>query len=87
MLSSPNAYFLLESLFAPPSLPLKATGFALLSMAIQRLPATEVPTLFGEGVMRTLSNHLRKSGDGEKTLSRVAEKVVRYLSPPLGKPR
>jgi hypothetical protein len=69
-----------ESLFAPPSLPLKATGFALLSMALTRLPPTDVPALFGEGVMRTLSNHLRKSADGEKTLTRVAEKVVRPIS-------
>lgn len=54
-------------------------------MAIQRLPPTEVPALFGNGVMRTLTNHLRKSTDGEKTLTRVAEKVVRprpILSPP-----
>lgn len=66
-----------ESLFAVPSLPSKATGFSLLSLAIQRLPPAEVPVLFGEGVMRTFTNHLRKSADGEKTLTRVAEKVVR----------
>ena len=45
-------------------------------MAIGRIPAFEVPALFGEGVMRTLSNHLRKSGEVEKTLARVSEKVV-----------
>ncbi|KAL8283181.1 hypothetical protein RQP46_005959 [Phenoliferia psychrophenolica] len=68
-----------QSLFAVPSLPLKATGFALLSLAIQRLPPAEVPVLFGEGVMRTFTNHLRKSADGEKTLTRVAEKVAASL--------
>lgn len=31
--------------------------------------------------MRTLANHLRKSGDVEKTLARVAEKVVASLPP------
>lgn len=87
MLSSSEAsrltlYSLAESLFAPPSLPLKATGFALLSLAIQRLPPTDVPALFGEGVVRTFGNHLRKTGDGEKTLSRVAEKLVRFISRP-----
>jgi hypothetical protein len=66
-----------ESLFAPTSLSLKSTGFSLLSVAIQRLPPFDIPALFGEGVMRTLSNHLRKSGEAEKTLARVAEKVVR----------
>ncbi|KAK4703351.1 DNA polymerase phi, partial [Phenoliferia sp. Uapishka_3] len=68
-----------QSLFAVPSLPSKATGFALLSLAIQRLPPAEVPVLFGEGVMRTFTNHLRKSADGEKTLTRVAEKVAASL--------
>lgn len=43
---------------------------------MQRLPPTDVPALFGEGVVRTFANHLRKTGDGEKTLSRVAEKLV-----------
>ncbi|KAI5479615.1 DNA polymerase phi subunit [Pseudohyphozyma bogoriensis] len=70
-----------QSLFAPPSLPLKATGFALLTLAIQRLPPTEIPALFGEGVMRTFNNHLRKSADGEKTLNRVAEKLAASLPP------
>lgn len=43
---------------------------------MQRLPPTDVPALFGEGVVRTFGNHLRKTGDGEKTLSRVADKLV-----------
>lgn len=72
-----------ESLFAPPSHALKATGFSLLSLAMQRLPPTEVPALFGEGVIRTFSNHLRKTGGehNEKTLSRVADKLAASLPP------
>ncbi|SGY73558.1 BQ5605_C005g03303 [Microbotryum silenes-dioicae] len=70
-----------QSLFAPPSLPLKATGFSLLSLAMQRLPPSDVPALFGEGVVRTFTNHLRKSGETEKTLSRVVDKLALSIPP------
>ncbi|SCV69168.1 BQ2448_2188 [Microbotryum intermedium] len=70
-----------QSLFAPPSLPLKATGFSLLSLAMQRLPPSDVPALFGEGVVRTFTNHLRKTGETEKTLSRVADKLALSIPP------
>ncbi|KAM0756343.1 hypothetical protein T439DRAFT_345128 [Meredithblackwellia eburnea MCA 4105] len=65
-----------QSLFAPTSLPLKATGFALLTSALTKISPSEVPGLFGEGVMRTFVNHLRKSGESEKTLQKVAEKLA-----------
>ena len=68
-----------QSLFAPPSMSQKATGFSLLQSAIQRLPPAEVPTLFGEATVRTFANHLRKTQDGEKTLSRVAERLATAL--------
>jgi DNA polymerase phi len=70
-----------ESLFAPPSAALKATGFALLTLALQRLPPVEVPALFGDGVVRTFTNNLRKSGENEKTLGRVADKLASALPP------
>jgi DNA polymerase phi len=70
---------LTESLFAQPSLSLKATGFNLLLVAIRRVPPTEVPDLFGAGVVRTLANHLRSTTGSEKTLSRIAQKVAASL--------
>ncbi|KAK4058782.1 DNA-directed DNA polymerase [Microbotryomycetes sp. JL221] len=69
-----------QSLFAPPSIPLKATGFALLTMALQRVSPTEVANLFGAGVVRTLGNNLRKTSEAEKTLGRTAEKFVNSLT-------
>ncbi|KAK4053864.1 DNA-directed DNA polymerase [Microbotryomycetes sp. JL201] len=65
-----------QSHFAPPSIPLKAIGFALLSMALKHVPAPEVAGLFGENVVRTFGNNLKKTSDTEKTLGKTATKFV-----------
>ncbi|GAA5863751.1 hypothetical protein JCM1840_005755 [Sporobolomyces johnsonii] len=73
-----------ESLFASPSLPLKALGFSLLQSTLPRVPSTDAAALFGPHVLRVFANHLRKSTSSlaeEKTLSRVADKLAASALP------
>ncbi|BGP37888.1 DNA-directed DNA polymerase [Rhodotorula kratochvilovae] len=68
-----------HSLFASSSLPLKALGFSLFSLFLSRATAADVPALLSPHALRVLANHLRRetSGSGgEKTLARVADKLV-----------
>ncbi|GAA6051861.1 hypothetical protein JCM3770_005503 [Rhodotorula araucariae] len=68
-----------HSLFASSSLPLKALGFSLFTLFLSRASAADVPALLSPHVLRVLANHLRRetSGTGgEKTLARVADKLV-----------
>ncbi|GAA5989331.1 hypothetical protein JCM10908_001261 [Rhodotorula pacifica] len=70
-----------QALFGSSSLPLKALGFSLIQLYLPRLvnasPA-DVTAIFGPNTLRVLANHLRKDAQagGEKTLARVAEKIV-----------
>ncbi|KAM0792376.1 hypothetical protein ACM66B_005056 [Microbotryomycetes sp. NB124-2] len=68
-----------QSLFAPPSIPLKAVGFALLSMALTCVPVSEVSGLFGVNVVRTFGNNLKKTSETEKTLGKTAAKFASTL--------
>ncbi|CEQ39726.1 SPOSA6832_01297 [Sporobolomyces salmonicolor] len=73
-----------ESLFASPSLPLKALGFSLLQSTLPRIPSSDAAALFGPHVLRVFANHLRKSTSSlteEKTLSRVADKLAASVLP------
>lgn len=76
-----------SALFGSSSLPLKALGFSLIQLFLPRLAANGTPAdvtaLFGPNALRVLANHLRKDAQagGEKTLSRVAEKVVTSTIP------
>lgn len=71
-----------QALFGSSSLPLKALGFSLIQLFLPRLvhqaSATDVAAIFGPNTLHVLANHLRKDAQagGEKTLARVAEKIV-----------
>ncbi|GAA5868932.1 hypothetical protein JCM3774_006794 [Rhodotorula dairenensis] len=68
-----------QALFGSASLPLKALGFSLIQLFLPRLStAADVAAVFGPNTLRVLANHLRKDAQagGEKTLARVAEKLV-----------
>lgn len=68
-----------HSLFGSSSLPLKALGFSLVTLFLARVPPAEIPSLLSPHALRVLANHLRRetSGTGgEKTLLRVADKLV-----------
>lgn len=71
-----------QALFGSSSLPLKALGFSLIQLFLPRLvhhaSAADVSAIFGPNTLRVLANHLRKDAHagGEKTLARVAEKIV-----------
>ncbi|GAA5996088.1 uncharacterized protein JCM10292_007386 [Rhodotorula paludigena] len=73
-----------NSLFASSSLPLKALGFSLIQLFLPLVPASDVPALLSPHAIHVLANHLRRetSGSGgEKTLSRVADKLVSSVLP------
>ncbi|GAA6004581.1 hypothetical protein JCM10207_000945 [Rhodosporidiobolus poonsookiae] len=73
-----------QALFSSPSHPLKSLGFSLISLFLPSLSASELPSLFGANTLRVFANHLRLSagaGGGEKTLSRVADKLAASTLP------
>ncbi|GAA5896425.1 hypothetical protein JCM8208_001871 [Rhodotorula glutinis] len=73
-----------RSLFASSSLPLKALGFSLITLFLSRVPPADVASLLSPHALRVLANHLRRemSGSGgEKTLLRVADKLVTSTLP------
>lgn len=71
-----------QALFGSSSLPLKALGFSLIQLFLPRLAhhasTADVAAIFGPNTLRVLANHLRKDAQagGERTLARVAEKIV-----------
>mgnify|MGYP002477592697 CR=1 FL=1 len=73
-----------RSLFASSSLPLKALGFSLVTLFLPRVAPADVASLLSPHALRVLANHLRRemSGSGgEKTLLRVADKLVTSTLP------
>ncbi|BGP13813.1 hypothetical protein JCM10213_006354 [Rhodosporidiobolus nylandii] len=78
-----------QALFASPSLPLKALGFNLITLFLPSLPASELVTVLGgQHTLRVFANHLRgvvgaggAGAGGEKTLSRVADKLASSTLP------
>ncbi|GAA6042776.1 hypothetical protein JCM8097_007471 [Rhodosporidiobolus ruineniae] len=78
-----------QALFASPSLPLKSLGFSLVTLFLPSLPPSAVSSVLGlPSFLRVFANHLRGSlgaggagAGGEKTLSRVADKLASSTLP------
>ncbi|GAA5968040.1 hypothetical protein JCM11641_003709 [Rhodosporidiobolus odoratus] len=73
-----------QNLFASPSLPLKSLGFSLITLFLTSLPASDLVSLFNTPhTLRVFANHLRSGAGaaGEKTLSRVADKLASSTLP------